>query len=784
MGASLFFFLSGLATLAAETYWLRQNAAVFGAAAASAGALLFAWFGGTALGAFVSRRIGLVFRPGRLSALFLLTYAFSFAAYAFMPALWAPLVHSLKPALSVLLLAKILCTALALLPAAFVTGTLFPMAARAQEGTRLTGLYSWNALGAVLGILLSINLPAATGYRALFLCAFVAAVAAPLLLWRPATPARSYSAPRAALPGRVLAAGFGSGFLSILLEVVWIRWMSLGTDNTVYSFAAVTLLLLGLIFLLSALAARLPGAILKSPWLLPAVAGGAALMMALSCRLFSSATQGLHTVIIDRADSLAGFAFALRFLPAAMVFTALFFPLLLRTAFRDHPGADAASLFGFNGLGAALGALAGVLLPKFLGLWGVAFACSLLYALLALFLARKQWVRMMAAAVLLGIVFFNPLKLPRITPDPLAANLPAPARVMDIVEGGFGIVSVVDFGPQRTLWLNSTYLLGGNRSPADDRRMGLLPSLLKPDGKSACVIGLATGITLSGVLKGGAERAVCVELVPAVADMARKWYGRDNLNALSDPRLKLVLDDGRHFLRYTRERFDLVVSDLFVPWHEGTSALYTRDHFSSVCKALAPGGLFALWLPLYELTLEEFAVIARTFTDVFPRATLWQNAFTPRGPAVVLAGGLSPLDMDLIAADIVTRSANPGADLAERDPAGAWCRFLCDLRPEDGWISNAPLNTLDRPVLEFMAAKKERRLLAGSDYLALVNRLGGQLVRIGTFDTLPRWEFESYRKAGHALLGSVFALQNGDREAAYRLFSEYQALVPEVLRTP
>jgi spermidine synthase len=132
------------------------------------------------------------------------------------------------------------------------------------------------------------------------------------------------------------------------------------------------------------------------------------------------------------------------------------------------------------------------------------------------------------------------------------------------------------------------------------------------------VIGIATGMTASGLLKSGLKSITCIELVPEVRDAAARFFSGDNRGVLSDPRVRTVIDDGRHFLGTTKARFDIILSDLFVPWHEGTGALYTLEHFKTVGTRLKPGGLFMLWLPAYEITEEEFFVIARTFCEAFP----------------------------------------------------------------------------------------------------------------------------------------------------------------------
>ena len=63
----------------------------------------------------------------------------------------------------------------------------------------------------------------------------------------------------------------------------------------------------------------------------------------------------------------------------------------------------------------------------------------------------------------------------------------------------------------------------------------------------------------------------------------------------------------------TDDSFDVVIGDLFLPGKQGTALLYTVEQFEAVKMRLAPGGVFAQWLALYQLSEGEFLGIARSF---------------------------------------------------------------------------------------------------------------------------------------------------------------------------
>ncbi len=137
--------------------------------------------------------------------------------------------------------------------------------------------------------------------------------------------------------------------------------------------------------------------------------------------------------------------------------------------------------------------------------------------------------------------------------------------------------------------------------------------------------------------------------------------------------MHLVLDDGRHYLASTAQRYDVIVSDLFIPWHAGAGNLYSREMYRGAARRLAPGGLFCQWLPLYQLTREEFEVIVRTFLAAFPHASLWRADFYPDRPVVGLVGSLRPLTVDRRSA----ANAPGGAARRGRATRCSPCRAAC-----------------------------------------------------------------------------------------------------------
>jgi len=235
--------------------------------------------------------------------------------------------------------------------------------------------------------------------------------------------------------------------------------------------------------------------------------------------------------------------------------------------------------------------------------------------------------------------------------------------------------------------------------------------LLHPNPQTAAFIGLATGITASSALRDARiTRLTAVELSAQITRLACTHFGEANAHVCDAPQAHVVVEDGRMFFRATRDTFDVVVGDLFVPWRSGVATLFTREHFQSVHARLRPGGLFAQWLPLFQLDTRGFWGIATTFASVFPNAWLAIADFQPQSAGVVLIGwkdsDAGP-QWDVLSA----RCRELGALPALREPVlatpDAAALFLVGpVRP--ALPANVPVMTLDDPWLADHAPRVQR----------------------------------------------------------------------------
>jgi spermidine synthase len=192
--------------------------------------------------------------------------------------------------------------------------------------------------------------------------------------------------------------------------------------------------------------------------------------------------------------------------------------------------------------------------------------------------------------------------------------------------------------------IQNQYLLGSTQATRAQRQQTEWPLALHPNPKKVAFLGVATGITPgAALLDTRVESIVAVEISPQVVAAAAKWFAEANLGLLTSPRAEVLVEDARTWLTAQKEAsFEVIISDLFLPWGPGDGRLYTLEHFSSAQSALKNEGLFVLWLPLYQLTNDQVMVILNTFLEVFGEADLILRDFDSGQPVLGCFGWKDP----------------------------------------------------------------------------------------------------------------------------------------------
>lgn len=691
--------LGGAAGLIDEVVWGRGVGVLLGSTAHAHALTLAVFLGGLALGAALFGRLAdRVRNPMRLYAALEVgvaaTTVLTPAALRWATELFVPLAQRFYPhdGVTVGLLKLAVALALLLPPTLLMGGTL-PVVVRAlvreghEVGSKVALLYAANSAGAVVGCLLSgLWLVPAIGLDrcAMFAASLnVLAAALALLVRREPEPAASTSPSNVpvlepAPPRVVLAAGVAmllSGFASLLYETLWIRVLSLVLGGTAHAFPLMLAAFITGVTLGAHVAGRRVRTWREAVRALAWVEAGAAACVALAFWAY----QYLPYVDLLAAHALGrnadgyrvhlvfSFAVAIAVMAVPASFLGATLPIAAQAAAGDVRalGRRLGDIYAWNTLGNVLGAVVGGLWAmSWWGLQGAFVVGGLLNALAGLvpLVASREGARRTAAPalavgaamLLLALTPFDASLLSRgtfrargVDPgsyDQFAKKLLDGSEVLFREDGASATVEVHRYdGDILTLRLNGK----ADASTAGDMQtqllLGHLPMLLhEGEPKKVLVIGFGSGVTVAAVRRHAPDAEVTVvELSPEVLRAAR-YFHEVNDGVYDDPKVRVVLDDARTFVRLTRERFDVVIAEPSNPWMSGISGLFTRAFFGELSQVLAPGGVLLQWCQFYETTDDIVRMVVRTFRTRFPDATAWGAA----GADMLLLSGVDPARID------------------------------------------------------------------------------------------------------------------------------------------
>jgi spermidine synthase len=765
------FTLSGAAGLIYEVLWMRMLGLVFGATTIAVSVVLAAFMGGLALGSALAARVASrIRRPLRTYAWIEIAiglYALAVpTALRAIDCLDAILWQRIQPGTFSFAIGRFLLAAIVLLIPTALMGATLPIiiaAIRRYGATAartMSRFYGLNLLGAIVGTFGAgfMLLPNFGMRMTIWIAALTNGVIGVLVLL---VESRT-SAPHADIPSghagsEIITVGssaspalddrglwfgyaFVSGFITIGMQVVWSRVLSMIIGSSTYAFTMVlALFLAGLAigawivgFTKNTENARLRRAVFFAQVLI-------AVSLLISFRL-TSAVPGLlirlgFSLGIDSWHGLLALqalaATVLVLVPAVLMGTIM--PLVLTwTAAGNNPEKLVGQAYALNTVGAITGAIvtAFVLIPiatTRLAIFAMV-AISIFIAAIAYRPARATDVALVrslavgAAAVIVIAAFslwprlnLNELSIgaydsfvrvlaqSRSVPD--QSSRANDHQLLMYAEGRTATVSV------RRDWGITSVAINGrtNASDADDMPtqiiLGQLGVLTARKLDNALLVGFASGVTAGSVLQSPIASVECIELERAAISSAR-FFEHVNNRPLNDPRLRMTVDDARTYLRVNATKYDLIISEPSHPWVPGVANLFTREFFTLGRERLHDDGIFVQWFQIYQLSNDSLRSILATFQKAFPHVVVFRVEGAAKGKDLILLGGRQPIDLRVMEqrlTDPRARAELGRINLYTAEDIRAW--FVCDehkLRPA---VAGAVINTDDNMHVETVAPR-------------------------------------------------------------------------------
>lgn len=332
----------------------------------------------------------------------------------------------------------------------------------------------------------------------------------------------------------------------------------------------------------------------------------------LAVRWFGSRVSELYS---DLSFVVAAWCAAVSILSVPLLSLGMVQPILMRLMIRstDQSGSVVGGLLAIGTVGGVVGTgvTALVLMPRI----GVSQTLLVLGAGNALvgivtFAAYRSW-RSAGCALVASVA------VSAATWQPAPASAPdGPFRVIDRVEGLYGRIEVLEYRGMRAIASNgiiqtaipTSHPVTMPGTLIQGREYIELIPYFRPQAATALLIGLGAG-QHARCLAAYGIRTQCVEIEPAMADLAAKHFG---LTA------EVTVADGRAFLDRAARKYDVVVLDAFlggtVPEH-----LYTQEAFRQIADRLGPRGILAVHLigrPEHPATRAIAGTLGKVFSNM------------------------------------------------------------------------------------------------------------------------------------------------------------------------
>lgn len=529
-------------------------------------------------------------------------------------------------------------------------------------GAVLSWLYASNSFGAAIGVLVAgfylvrrFDFPGTLLFAAV-LNLLVAIITAGLVVQSrltqagvPASRDRSAPEPEPASKGismsrLLLGATFGTAVASFAYEIAWIRMLSLVLGSATHSFelmlsAFILGLALGALWV-SRRADRWADPLRALGLVQCAMGALAVLTLPLYIASFGWTAELLAT-FTRSSQGYVGYTLSRYFICLLIMVPATFcagmtLPLITRILYRGGANERAiGEVYSVNTAGSIVGVqIAGLALLPLIGLklllivaaaLDVSIGLVLLYhaiprtesrrrpllaaaAVAALFIVYGAWSAHFDRSLLASGVFRTGV-IPK--PDEYTTTFYSDGRTATVTvqrarEGD--VIIATNGKPDASVsgeWLALDPTQTKRRSLRDDEGTQVLLPLIAiahaPNARTGAVIGQGSGMT-SHLLLGSPNlrELMTIEIEP---EMIRGSLAFSPLNArvFGDRRSHFVIDDAKSYFAAAGRKFDLILSEPSNPWVSGVAGLFTTQFYSRIRQYLAPGGVFAQWMHLYEI---------------------------------------------------------------------------------------------------------------------------------------------------------------------------------------
>lgn len=486
-----------------------------------------------------------------------------------------------------------------------------------------------------------------------------------------------------------------SGMSALIYEVIWIRPLSLVFGTTTYAVSIIIAGFLSGLALGSWIAGRFTDKIDNPLKIYGFIEIGIGLYGLMLISLFSS-LPGIYLGLYQFTFPNIGIFYILQFMLAfgiILIPTTLMgatLPMIMKSYSKSFSniGRDIGKIYSVNNVGAVLGTLAaGFVLMPLLGIQASITITAILnigIGIIALVISKSNNTKKILG-VLIIIVIASSFSVydskfmqfgifqyvnPQLTIESVE-NFVESQNILFYEESMYSSVSVVSFDDGSKIMKMSGRNQCSNDPPVIEgmNRLGSIGYEMYEynfgkEPSNALNIGLGCGYTSKWLSEN--VKTTTIEIDPTIIEASKIFVG--------DLNHELVTDDARNWLTRNNVNFDIISlqpADPFTGWY-----LFTLEFFSLLDSKLTENGIVIIWVPVFEMSENDFHILFNTFNSIFPYVHIYQQE---EGSAQLMFIG-SQQELEIIEKNlyIVNEKQVP--------------------------YVKTPLNTDDRPILEFSTA--------------------------------------------------------------------------------
>ncbi len=156
-------------------------------------------------------------------------------------------------------------------------------------------------------------------------------------------------------------------------------------------------------------------------------------------------------------------------------------------------------------------------------------------------------------------------------------------------DSAYGRVTVTEKSGQLNFFGNGLFLFSSHDPLIAEEAVHFLLAST-PDVKRVLLIGGGASEITAEILKYPVEKIDYVELNPLVISFSKEFLRNQPFYRLDDPRVNVINEDGRYFIKNVKDRYDAVIVSLPNPYTAQINRFYTKQFFREVKRVLNEGG--------------------------------------------------------------------------------------------------------------------------------------------------------------------------------------------------